>query len=304
MPELIWDSVSYEGNIYMLPAEISQDGHKMVISVDSSIKDQVKDAYNGNIMDLDKVVSPGNKFYYAFIDFSFAESLGYHYDMVRGTLFSQEGKAVNPFEVPKIIDWMKLVNKWYREGSAKSFKSTTGKAGCTIELAEISVLDMDKLEIIDSWDIPLFKRYKCSTAIREDSQHKDEAFKLLELFRTNHEYGNLLIYGTETADDIENIKPQKENCTVFGLDDGLMHPKDNFVHFGSADERKEFFKKNVKASPSLYIDIPVECTELVAIVRKYLSDEFIIFSDSFDEKLEQFKTEYTEAFDRIFKDYK
>ena len=40
------------------------------------------------------------------------------------------------------------------------------------------------------------------------------------------------------------------------------------------------------------------------IINQYLLYDNILFSDSFDEKLEQFKTEYTEAFDRILKDYK
>ncbi|MCR5206544.1 MAG: hypothetical protein K6E47_16065 [Lachnospiraceae bacterium] len=305
MPEVIWDAVRYKGDIYMLMPEISPVGIRLMLTADLSIESEVDRIYSGSILDLDKVVSQENKFYYGFRDFSFAPSFGYTYDMVRGTLISPEGKVVNPFEVQEITDWMRLVNKWYKEGKAKGYKSNTGDAGCRITLTESIESEVGQQKIIDSWIEPLCKHYINSTAILESSEHKDEAFELLEVFRTKHEYGNLLVYGTETADDLIKIKSQEKNLEVFGIDDGLLHPKDAYyIHYDTAEQRREFFEKNVKASPSLYFDLPLECTELAVIVQKYLADDYILFSDSFDEKLEQFKTEYTEAFDRILKDYK
>ncbi len=305
MPDVIWDAVRYKGNIYMIMPEISQVGTRLMLTVDPSIEAKVNEIYSGSILDLAKVISKENKFYYGFGDFSFAPGLGYTYDTERGTLISSEGKVVNPFEIQEITDWMRLVNKWYKEGKAKGYKSNMGDTDCKITLTEGIESEVRQQKIIDSWIEPLCKHYTSSTAILESSEHKDEAFKLIEIFRTKHEYGNLLVYGIETADDVNEIKPQESNLFVFGIDDGLIHPKDYYnLHYDTVEQRREFFEKNVKASPSLYYDLPPECTELAVITLKYLTYDYILFSDSFDKEFEQFKQEYTEAFERILKDFK
>jgi hypothetical protein len=91
------------------------------------------------------------------------------------------------------------------------------------------------------------------------------------------------------------------NKVVFGLDDGLLQLDDGLRHFASAQERLEYYEENVPVSPSIYMDIPKESSELSVIVKKYLTNDSILFHDEFESEFETFKSEYTEAFDRIFK---
>lgn len=49
------------------------------------------------------------------------------------------------------------------------------------------------------------------------------------------------------------------------------------------------------------MDIPIECYELSLIVDKYIFYDDILFHEEFESEFEAFKSEYTEAFDRIFK---
>ena len=142
-------------------------------------------------------------------------------------------------------------------------------------------------------------RYICSTAIRKDSPNKEYAFKLLELFRTDHNYGNLIIFGTNEIDEIIPKQTTFLNNVTFGLDDGLLRIDDAFRHFSSSEERIDFYENEVILSPVVDMDIPFECYELCGIVDKYLIDENILFSDDFENKLENFQNEYTDAFDRI-----
>ncbi len=305
-PENVWDSVSYNGNVYMLPSEITQAGLMLFLLSDNSVSDSVKSIYKGSILDLDRIVSSNNKFYFGFIDFSFVICLGYYYDFTRGAVFSREGRAINPFENQDIIGWLRLVNRWYKEGAAVGLPYSFIESGCKMTLDIKRNIDENKYTSVDAWDIALCKKFKSSTAIKNDSLNKEKAFKLLEIIRTNHEYGNLLIYGVTDEPEDEKLGKQRVNHEIFGLDDGLicLSHDDLYIHFNSSEERLKYYEEYVKPSPTLQIDLPVECNELAEIINQYMLTENILFSDSFDEKLEQFKTEYTEAFDRILKDYK
>ena len=174
------------------------------------------------------------------------------------------------------------------------------KAGCSLQLTTSSDITKEKGQVVKSWKRELCNRYGWSTAIRTDSENKENAFKLLELIRTDHEYGNLLINGKQSTDE-GPIDDNYMNKIVFGLDDGLMQPDDGLRHFASSEERLKFYEEDVPVSPSVYMDISVECSEMAAIVDKYLTNEIILFHDNFEEEFETFKKEYTEVYNRIFR---
>lgn len=139
------------------------------------------------------------------------------------------------------------------------------------------------------------KRILSSTVILADSDKKEKAFKLLEILRTDHDYGNLLIYGHSESQNSEEEPPASNVKWLYGLDDGLFRAEEKSNHFMTVEERNDFYNKNVEASATLYMDLPFECTELKNIVEKYLGySGNILFCDDYENKLELFKKEYTE----------
>ena len=110
-PEVIWDSISYDGKIFMLPSETMQDGLKLMLLADSTCKNIMEKEYHGNLLELEHIVSPENKFFYTFADLSFAVGFGYYYDSVRGVIITKDGRIANPFEIDDIVEWMQMVNR-------------------------------------------------------------------------------------------------------------------------------------------------------------------------------------------------
>ena len=77
--------------------------------------------------------------------------------------------------------------------------------------------------------------------ILADSQKKEKAFKFLELIRTNHDYGNLIIYGHTESTDISKEPGSFNNKLILGLDDGLLSGEKGMNHFMTQEERSDFY---------------------------------------------------------------
>ena len=161
--------------------------------------------------------------------------------------------------------------------------------------------------VIYSQKVGLNKRLVSSTAILSTSKKKDEAFRLMELFRSNPDYGNLLIYGYTNEGEGKKPVSAFNRKLVLGLDDGLLYGEDFgdgdiMNHFMSLEERNSFFEENVIASPAMYIDFPTECYELRKVINKYLKYMYsILFSDNFEEQLAALKKDYTEVYSKVKK---
>ena len=305
IPRKLLDASSYKGKMYLLPSEYVQDGADQILIYKSNNNANAVtfDGIDSDVFMLKGVVSEKNKLFYGFTDFEFVRCFGYCYDSGNGLVISNEGQIINPFEDEKCLGWMQMVNTWYKEGMApdpRDGNPTVIKAKCSLQLTTSSNITKENGQVVKTWKRELCNRYGWSTAIRKDSNKKENAFKFLELIRTNHEYGNLLIYG-KLSEDEGSIEDNYMNKVVFGLDDGLLQLDDGLRHFASAQERLEYYEENVPVSPSIYMDIPKESSELSVIVKKYLTNDSILFHDEFESEFETFKSEYTEAFDRIFK---
>lgn len=305
IPQKLLDASSYKGKMYLLPSEYIQDGADQILLYKGGNDASTLsfDGIDSDVFMLEELVSENNKLFYGFTDFEFVRCFGYCYDSGNGIVISNEGQIINPFEDEKCLRWMQLVNTWYKEGIApdpRDGNPTVIKAKCTLHLTTSSDITREKGQVVKTWKRELCNRYGWSTAIRKDSGHKENAFKFLELIRTDHGYGNLLIYG-KLSEDEGPIDDNYMNKVVFGLDDGLMQPDDGMRHFASSQERLKYYEENVLVSPTVYVDIPVESSELSGIVKKYLTNDIILFHNEFESEFEAFKSEYTEAFDRILK---
>ena len=300
MHKLIKESVTINGRIYHFPNETTQNGRKQYII--SSITDARRwEKIKDNMIEIDGLVSENNKVYYGWTGFDFARCFGYDYDTVRGIVASTDGTIINPLENEKFIEWMNTVNKWYKNDMVINVGNEIVKAGCPIVMTIGTGEDAtEQKQLVCSWNQKMCKRILGTNVILTGSDKKEEAFKLIELLRTNHDYGNLLIYGHTESENPDEEPSAWGVKDIIGIDDGLLRGVDGFSHFASTEERNDFYENNVEASVTLYMDLPFECTELCKIVEKYLGyDNSILFRDGYEEKLQEFKKEYTDKFNEI-----
>lgn len=304
LPQKIIDASSYDGKIYLLPSEYVQDGADQVLIYEKKEGSDTLsfEGIDSDVFKLESLVSQKNKLFYGFTDFEFVRCFGYYTDSTNGIVLSNEGKIINPFEDEKCLRWMRMINKFYINDKApdpRTGDTDVIMSDCALRLIISSVAQKENGQIIKLWAREMCNRYGWSTAIRKASNNKENAFKFLELIRTDHDYGNLLIYG-KTEEDGNLIEDMYMDKIVLGLDDGLLQMDDGMRHFTSYEERIKFYDESVKVSPSVYMEIPMECPDLAAIVKKYLTNDIILFSNDFEAKFEMFKKEYTETFDTIF----
>ena len=299
MNPLLKESVTINGRLYYFPNEIAQDGSMQNIACNMP-DSQIIPFSGDNILELDNYVTDSNLIYYGWSGFDFTRCFGYDYDTVRGIVVTENGNIFNPLEDEKCLEWMNMVNKWYRKGCVRTTNKDTIKATCGILLTINDRNRKDDYTEICSWQRKMCKKITATTVILADSQKKEKAFKFLELIRTNHDYGNLIIYGHTESTDISKEPGSFNNKLILGLDDGLLSGEKGMNHFMTQEERSDFYDNNVEASVTLYMDLPFECSELKKIVENYLGyNNSILFSEDYEEKLEVFKKEYNEKLSEI-----
>lgn len=300
IPEKLLKAVSYKGHIYLLPNEWGVDGANKVLVYLGNEESVRSGDFKNNIFMLRDHIDSKDKIYYGLNRFDFVRLFGYYYDAVNGIVTDRDGNIINPFESDRCLKWMNMVNEWYKAGYAPDptkIDREIIKKQCTFHICDET--DMEKEGLLAAWKTELSNRYICSTAIKNDSKNKKYAFELLELFRTDHNYGNLLIYGI--TEDEKTIPKETTylNKVVFGLDDGLLQTDDAFRHFSSTEERLKYYEEEVILSPTVDMDIPFDCYELCGIINRYLLDENIMFDNEYENKLESFKKEYTAKLNEI-----
>ena len=291
-PKCFWDTVTFRGHIYLFPSENAQDGVKLIVDSGGSV-------FNGDVLSLSVQNQDYQQLYYGWSGLDFVQCFDLYYDRMRGVVVTKDGNIVNPFDDERVITFLYNLNKWHTSGKlVTDYENANKRDDCDIRLKR-GYSDSD--DSFYSWDMSLCKRYKCGTAILSSSEKKEKAFKLIELLRCNHDYGNLLVYG-KCGDEIGSIDQAAYSTKlIFGLDDGLVQVDDGLIHFNSENDRKSFYEKNIKVSPTLYMDLPSGCFELYKIVDKYLgSGDSIISHDNYEEDLNRLIREYTEKFNAVF----
>jgi hypothetical protein len=305
-PNLLIDTIRHNGRIYVLPSEILQNGQctALLLRKEKLSSEDVLKRINGSHINFEDFISTDDKLLYSLSGFNFVFGLGFDYDSARGVVVDSNGSFVNPLMDEKCLSFMKMIRDGYVQGTVinanderRSMQKV--KEECSFVLTQAYNSKDDGFTPIAMWNSKTYKRFKSSTAINANSLKIDKAFSFLELIRTDHEYGNLLLYGTTDVRNKESLPISLYLSMTMGIDDGLPHRDDGMVHFSTSEERKEYFERNVVASPLLYKDLPEETIELYNIVKKYLGYDSILFHENYDEELEKFRVEYAKAFDKI-----
>ncbi len=301
LPQIQLDSMKYNGRIYAVSSLMLQDGGK--IQLINRDMDQYNVDFASNPLNIFKYLSEDNKLYYGLDTLDFVELFGYSFDSIHGTVVDQNGKLINPFEDKRCVEWMREVNKAYKEDKLQFYYSDS--CGFRLHMCGPGCVPEDP-NAEYTLKIGMIKKPLGTTAILSTSEKKDEAFELMELFRKNPDYGNLLIYGYTVDGEGEKPKSAFNRKAVLGLDDGLLYAepgtKTDMNHFMTLEERNKFYEENVVASPSLYIDFPTESYKLRSIIDNYLFfKNNILKKDNFEERFASLKKEYGEVYKRVKK---
>ena len=83
------------------------------------------------------------------------------------------------------------------------------------------------------------------------------------------------------------------------METGLLKGASGFRHFLSPEEKKQYFQEHVVASPALYMNLPEECRELLAIENKYFVQTDITEAKNFEERLLQFQEELNPVMEKV-----
>ena len=256
LPQTLLDSMKYDGKIYTISSLVAQDGCMLYLE-DTGYDGEAID-FASDPMNLFEYISEDNKLFYGLNNLDFVEIFGYFYDGIHGTVVNSDGELINPFEDQRCIEWMRKLNQKYNEHAVRFENTTNNKKMCSLFLQQGLPNHIQNSQgVIYSQKVGLNKRLISSTAILSTSKKKDEAFQLMELFRSNHDYGNLLIYGYTNEGEGKKPVSAFNRKLVLGLDDGLLYGEDYgdgdiiMNHFMSLEERNSFFEENVIASPAL-----------------------------------------------------
>ena len=198
IPELLWDTVKYQGSIYYIPNEALKNDGICVIFDTEKIPLEKAETFDGDIFSLVEYLPEGERLYYNLGSFNFAEAFGYVFD--KGLLFSQDGSVTNPLEDERCVQWLRTLNQWYADGRATSDPRI--KEQCAIHFLR----DLDEAgenTFKYAWKGSACQRLDQSVGIRSTSKKQEEAFRFLELVHTDPAYGNLLIFGKEALDSGE-----------------------------------------------------------------------------------------------------
>jgi len=300
LPQLLLDSMKYNGKIYLLSPSIVQDGRLAVFLLDKNGVTKDFD-FEKKPLDIFKYISEDNKLYYGLDALEFVELFGYTYDVHYGAVVNEKGQLINPFEDSRCVEWMKTINKKRMENSVVIAGRYSAEKNEGLLLLERDKSEAEGcLDLVYLKKLGIGKRLTSATAILSTSTKKEEAFTFLELLRTNPDYGNLLTYGyTQDGEGEKPVDGFNIKC-VLGIDDGLLYGETDMNHFMSLDERNSYYEDNVIASPALSIDFPPEAKELRRIIKKYFKfPDSVLFSSDFEERYAALKKEYTENFNKM-----
>lgn len=232
IPEKVWDGARVDGKIYSVPTykdssqtqywvwdkeiadkyEVDYENIKTVDQLDPvlrKLQDEInagnidgtkyamniaKDGINGFLINYDKIT----------------DYIGVRYD-------DKEAKVVNTFEQEDIMNTLKHMHKWYKDGIINPDAATVDQGPAWVILS--SGQGFPGSDVI--WTTGRGEKQTVSTpfagpiystttilgsvnAISSSSEHKVEALKYLELCNTDPKMRNMLAYGVEGVDFTDN----------------------------------------------------------------------------------------------------
>ena len=271
IPTQLWKTTESNGSIYSIPSETMQDiGVCIVFDLDKIPAEKAK-AFNGDITQLDGLLSDNDMLYYGLSDFDYSMFYGDHYS--NGIITTQEGVAKSITSDTECMAWLKEMNSLFNKGKATDIECDWS----VLITRDIVPISKENTYIYKTKAI-VGQRFGASTGIINTSNKKQEAFKLLEIVHSDPEIANLLVYGNEyTEKDGYAYDASGEkiysfiNKLIFGVDSNVLFGADMLMQFSSPDEKKAYYDENVAVSPLAGIDITTDCKEINTVMNKYRS---------------------------------
>lgn len=295
IPEILWDSVTYNGGIYSVPSAAITEATPTIL---------IKKEYAGNIPgtavlhpeELDSFMAETGKILYDYK--GGLHFLGYcGLDYQEGLLWEADGTYGNPLETKECEEWMRALNRWCREGKLTTDRTEEWAICMTNVPGDFYNMDTVAYEAPQMYTNLHFVG---SVAIAADSEHKEAAWELLQLFYMDEDYGNLLVFG-KGYEEKEGyaVNSQGEvlsgglNKISWGVGANLLKGNDELSLHSSAGERKAYYENKVVLSGIAGSKMPDVSTQMLALEEKY-SD--ILSSDNFEELFLQWKEEARSLF--------
>ena len=301
LPEDLWKSTTYQGQIYFFPNELAQDGGPALYLRKSSFTQEEAESFDGDLFSLEKYFEEGKVFLDASADYDFAETFGY--SDYQGVLFTSDGNALNPLEEERCVRWLRLLNEYKAQITQKAGYNWDFSLSLSFPGTGIGEGNRPEDFYVYQWKGYVIPRLNCQTGILASSKYKREAFQFLRLIRSDASYGKLLLYGKEYLDGTGESRYSFANQLIFGLDTGLTSGQqgDGLRHFSSANEKKAYYKEWILASPVLSLQNPEVCDEM-NVANDYR--EQLVYAKDFDETLKEAKSKTRDPMQKILKELK
>lgn len=301
LPEDLWKSTTYQGQIYFFPNEIAQDGGPALYLRKSSFTQEEAESFDGDLFSLEKYFAEGKVFLDASADYDFAETFGY--SDYQGVLFTSDGKAINPLEEERCVRWLRLLNEYKAQVTKKVAHNWDFSLSLSFPGTGIGEGNRPEDFYVYQWKGYVIPRLNCQTGILASSKNKREAFQFLRLIRSDASYAKLLLYGKDYLDGTGESRYSFANQLIFGLDTGLTSGQqgDGLRHFSSANEKKAYYREWILASPVLSLQNPEVCDEM-NVANDYR--EQLVYAKDFDEMLKEAKSKTRDPMQKILKELK
>ena len=119
VPEILWETVKYQGKTYFFPNEIAQDeGLKLYLRKTAFTQEEAA-AFDGNLFSLEAWLADGKCLLDCSGGYVIAETFGYSY--YNGVLLTEDGSALNPLEEENCVRWLRLL--WRRRKAASGIRA-------------------------------------------------------------------------------------------------------------------------------------------------------------------------------------
>ena len=296
-PEVLWKTTSYQGHVYFFPNEVAQDRGNSLYFRKKSFSKAEFEAFDGDLLSVEKYLKEGKVLYYSCSGFSFAETFGYSY--YQGVLLTKDGELVNPLEEERCIAWLQLLNRYQDQITQDRTANWDIAFSRSFPGTGFGEENQPEGSYAYTWKGYAVPRLNSQTGILASSGKKQEAYFFLELLRTDRSYAELLLFGKDAVDGKEEKHTSFVKQLILGLDTGLVTDRGNdymMQCFASAQEKKEYYAENILPSAALELQTPEACGEMLAM-EEYAAK--LIYTADFDTVLKKGQKKAAEAMKQV-----
>lgn len=307
LPEELWDSVKTDDGIYCIPnTMICDSGLAIVFKKDDFTQKEI-DEYDDTMEGLFSLLSEEKKLFV--LNGSFLDLYGIKAYENYG-IYYEDGRINNLMDMELNLDWLRKLNQLYKSGMV--LKCDRDILECEEEWSVAMVYNRD-VEMFDSGRYYI-KKYKGdidehftgSIAIKKDSKNPDYAFRMLNLFLTDPEYANLIIYGNEVEDIEGNAFDPVTKQPIYsfnrklswGINDAAYRGAGDYDYtFSSPEERKNYYDMYCRPAELSFLNYPEQMYELYSLSLKHKN--IIYNTKSFEDELEKWVAKSDKIFESI-----